>query len=139
MIDGPTLSSASILLAIMTALFGFFNPSIKEVLAMVPEVSPNEGNNQGNRKKAVSVLRSRVLVLLIGSFTIALIFLPELVHQLINAKVVFHEHGIDFSYYYIPAAAFVAVSAFTLTEFVVIFVLFVKVWKKVNKLVVPKS
>jgi len=134
MIVATVLSSSSILLALLTAIYGFFYPSIKEVLDMKAETGGNIGNNKPCYWKAVDIKYPKLATLKIGGVIISAIFFPEFINQIVNVWNTIKDNGIRYSDYNIPAAAFMAVSFFSIAQTYNIFVLNKKVNKKINSL-----
>ena len=113
MLQSPTVSSASILLAIITALYGLFYPSIKEVIDLVVFQSPRKLDNKELLTKADNVYITKVKPLVIGTTIILVIFVPECINQLMLSARAFCEFGYNGTVYEFTIAAFAAVTLFT--------------------------
>ena len=134
MLQSPTVSSASILLAIITALYGLFYPSIKEVIDMALLQAPRELDNKELLTKADNVYTTRVKPLVVGTTIILLIFVPECINQLILSARTFFEFGYKGTVYEFTIAAFAAVTLFTGFQTYNIWNAAIKVYKKREEL-----
>lgn len=111
MTDLPSLLTASsILLGVLTALYGLFYSDIKSVIEITPKRHIEDNKQEYDRSKRI--FSSKYIPLMIGAFTISLIFLPELYKQIrgsINAIINF---GFINTYYDTLIASFIAVCCF---------------------------
>jgi hypothetical protein len=69
------LSASSIILAILTALYGIFYPSINEVLETRPNNHPEDDIT--NYNNALKIRKTKIYPLLISSISLTLIFIPD--------------------------------------------------------------
>ncbi|MCW0482411.1 hypothetical protein [Gaoshiqia sediminis] len=127
------LSASSILLAILTALYGFFYPSINEVLLIKPSTHPVD--DKRNYAKAKETRNTRLIPLMIGTIVISLVFLPEFLNQMVICYDLLIEHGFQKLSYDTLIATFMVVCffIFLLTiNTVNIFFKYVSKMKKIN-------
>lgn len=104
------LTASSVLLAIITALYGLFYPAIKSILDIKPR--KHSADNEYNYKKAKEVLKTKYLILLVGSTIITCIYLPEFFRQIKASIMVVASVGIKNSTYNTLIASFIVVCSF---------------------------
>lgn len=105
---GDILSAASLLLAILTTLYVFNYPSIKEAIDF--PVDQNKVNNREKHNKSKIVWRTKLLPLLITSIVLTVIFIPEFLKILTSSvKVIFSDSP---NKYDTVKASYLAVTAF---------------------------
>jgi len=139
MLQSATLSSASILLAILTALYGLFYPAIKETIDLEVLKGARAKDNGPSHDKAVKAFNGKALPLALGALLIALVYIPELYKQATASIGYLADYGIKGTEYDITAAAFMAVGLFILMQAVNIIRLGLKTFNKMRKLRVPKK
>ena len=132
MLESPTVSSASILLAIITALYGLFYPSIKEIIDTEIKPKPNEKDNKPLYTKAKGVYDSKVKPLVVGATLIIIIFIPECYNNLSSAVSNLSEYGYDGTTYDFTITVFFAVTIFTAFQTWNIWNAAIKLRKKMN-------
>ena len=109
--DLPSLLTASsILLGVLTALYGVFYPDIKSILDIIPKTHTEDNKKEYNRSK--DVFNSKYIPLLIGTLVISILFIPELYRQVVNSINVINEYGIKNTTYDTLAASFIAICCF---------------------------
>lgn len=126
------LSSASLLLAILTTVFGLIYPTIKEVIDL--KVAPHKADNSANHKKALLIRKTRLIPLLFGSLILTLVFIPELIKQVAQSVKTFSKQGFDFNTYDTVMASFIVVTLFMITLTIIIIVIAINYQKKVKSL-----
>ena len=126
------LSSASLLLAILTTVFGLIYPTIKEVLDL--KVAPHKADNSTNYKKSLLIRRTRLVPLLIGSIILSLIFIPELIKQIAKSLNTFFKRGFAFNTYDTVMASFIVVALFMITLTIIIIAISIEYQRKVKAL-----
>jgi len=110
------LSSISILVGILTALFSLFFPSIDEILNLNSSSAGNRDNTL-NYRRGKSVRNTKVFPLLFGAILLTIVFIPELINQLKIAWLVFRVNGnsIIWNTYDTASAAYIVTSIFAIT------------------------
>lgn len=126
------LSAASILLGIMTALFGFFYQSINEILEIIPK--KHSADNRLNYKLAKATAKTKLIPLLIGSILITIIFLPEMIAQIKNSVIVIFNNGFKDVLYDTLSATYIAVCIFMIFLTIVIIKIGFQMKKQIKKL-----
>lgn len=126
------LSSASLLLAILTTVFGLIYPTIKEVIDL--KVATHKADNSANYKKALLIRKTRLIPLLFGSIILTLVFIPELIKQVAKSIKTFSKSGFDFNTYDTVMASFIIVTLFMITLTIIIIVISIDYQKKVKSL-----
>ncbi|HAM98448.1 MAG TPA: hypothetical protein DCQ26_07530 [Marinilabiliales bacterium] len=126
------LSSASILLAILTALFGFFYPSVKEVLEITPKL--HSADNIKSYKSAKTIFKAKQIPLTIGSVIISLIFLPEMIHQIKKSTNAIITYGLKNVEYNTMIASYITVCLFMIFLTIMIIILGFRLRKQMVKL-----
>ncbi len=126
------LSASSLLLAILTTLFGTYYSSIIEVLNLEPNNFKEDDKN--NYALAKSVLKTKLTPLLIAGVSITLIFIPQSV-EIINTSIEYFDflEYKNLSYDTI-STSYVAVTIFMFILTVNIMVLFFKVILKMKNI-----
>jgi len=132
MLESPTVSSASILLAIITALYGLFYPSIKEIIDADIKSHPNEKDNKPLYNKAKDVYHSKVKPLVAGATLTIIIFIPEFYNNLSISLHNLIEYGYAGTTYDFTITVFSAVTIFTAFQTWNIWNAAIKLRKKVN-------
>jgi|GEM_PF-3298279 len=130
MLASQVLSSASILLAILTALYGLFYPAIKEVIEVDVKTGSIAEDNEANLHKATRVRRGKVWPLEMGVVMLFVIFLPEAWKDIRLSVTNLVDYGFSGTEYDITVAAFLAVTLFTFVQMCNILVLAGKVRRK---------
>lgn len=126
------LSSASLLLAILTTVFGLIYPTLKEILDL--KVSAHKPDNSANYKKALTIRKSRLLPLLLGSIILTLVFIPELIKQLVNSYHIVAKEGFHFKNYDTVIASFIVVSLFMIVLTIAVILITIDFFKKIKAL-----
>ena len=126
------LTAASILLGIITALYGLFLPSINTILEITPK--PHKVDNKKVYNESKDVVKSKYFPLLIGSLVITLIYVPELISQLKKSFYAIKTTGIENVSYDTLTAAFIVVCLFMIFISVMIIVTGFKLKKKIKEL-----
>lgn len=126
------LSSASLLLAILTTVFGLVYPTLKEILDL--KVATHKADNRANYKKALIIRKTRLLPLLLGSVILTLVFIPELIKQLVNTYHIITEKGFHFKDYDTVIASFIVVSLFMIVLTIAIVIITIEFFKKTKAL-----
>lgn len=131
--DLPSLLTASsILLGILTALFGLFYPDIKYVLNIVPK--RHKADNKQEYDKSKKIVSSKYIPLLLGSLIISLLFSPELYRQIRESIIVIKNYGITNTYYDTLIASFIVVCCIMLFIAIVMIRTGFKLKTKIEKL-----
>jgi len=130
---GDILSSISILVAILTALYAMFYPEIQSFQNLEADEEP--ANNAADYDKGKSIRNAKVLPLVIGSFLLTLVFIPEFIAQLNNTwdVFVFNNHRLIFSDYSTVSAAYIVVSIFSIVLTISVFVLAFRFFAHLSK------
>ncbi len=126
------LSSASLLLAILTTVFGLIYPTIKEVLDV--KVATHKADNSANYKKAKLIRKTRLFPLLVGSIILTLVFIPELIKQTTNAIKIIAKYGFDLKTYDTVIASFIVVALFMVVLTISIIITTIEFQKKLTSL-----
>jgi hypothetical protein len=113
------LTAASILLAVITALYGLFFPAIKSVLDIEPKKHKADNKQAFINSKVIA--KSKYLPLLFGAVIITLIYLPELYRQLKDSLTTLKTNEIENISYDTLTASFIAVCFFMI--FITIFII----------------
>lgn len=133
MSDLPNLLTASsILLGVITALYGLFFPAITNVLDTKSET--HKIDNAKAYKHSKIVYKTKYLPLLYGSILITLINLPELYRQLSSSFVLITTFGISNTTYDTLKASFILVCFFMIFITIKIISSGIKMKKKINEL-----
>lgn len=126
------LSASSLLLAILTTLFGTYYSSIIEVLNLEPNNFKEDDKN--NYTLAKSVLKTKLTPLLIAGVSITVIFIPQSV-KIIKTSI---EYFTSLEYknlsYDTISTSYVAVTIFMFILTVNILLLFFKVISKMKNI-----
>jgi len=128
------LSSASLLLAILTAIFSLFYPAITEILTIEPKTGATKKDNGPNYIRGKGVRNSKVLPLFIGGPLLTLVFIPEFLYQLKNVQLVYKAHGIRMSDYDTANASYIMVTVFAIALTINILILSFKYFAHLKKL-----
>lgn len=112
------LTASSILLGIITALYGLFFPAIKTVLDIKPKT--HKVDNKRAYDESKEVIKSKYLPLLFGSLVITMINLPELFEQLRNSFIAIKTSGIENTTYNTLIASFIVVCLFMILISIII-------------------
>jgi hypothetical protein len=123
------LSAASLLLAILTTLFGFYYPEIKGILDAHVDTS-TKTNNRQTYDKAKIVWKTKVLPLLATSITLSVIFIPEFLTILLNTFKVILDKNMIFKKYDTVKASYCAVTIFMSVLTISIIVMSIKFHSK---------
>ena len=117
------LSSASILVGILTALLGLFYAEIQSFNELTPEIA--KANNKANYTKGKTIRNSRLHPLVIGSTILTMVFIPEFINQISNVVFVFryNQNEIRMDHYSTVNAAFVIVT-------LLLFIITIWIWTK---------
>lgn len=126
------LTASSILLGIITALYGLYLPAIKSILDIKPKTHKVDNKKFFNESK--DILIAKYFPLLIGSLVITLIYLPELFTQLKNSFDVIKTSGIENTTYDTLTASFIVVCLFMIFVSIMIIVTGFKLKKKIKEL-----
>ena len=126
------LTAASILLALITALYGLFFQSIQSALDFKPKLHSRDNITQ--YKLVKNTFKSKLIPLLVGSSIITLIFLPEFINQINDSIKVIWQCGLVNTSYNTLAASFMAVCGFCISFTIVIVFLGFKMKRQINKL-----
>ncbi|PTT03690.1 hypothetical protein DBR11_01605 [Pedobacter sp. HMWF019] len=108
------LSSASLLVAILTTIYSLFYPEIKGVLDISPKSGSLKKDNALDYEKAKIIRNSKVIPLFFGSIVLTLVFIPEFINQLKIAYQYYRSTGFDMENYNTATASFVVVTAFSI-------------------------
>lgn len=126
------LSASSLLLAILTTLFGTYYSSIIEVLNLEPSNFKEDDKN--NYVLAKSVLKTKLIPLLIAGVSITLIFIPQSVEIIKTSVKCFASLEYKNLSYDTISTSYVAVTIFMFILTVNILVLFFKVISKIKNI-----
>ena len=126
------LSASSILLAIITALWGIFSHSISEVLDH--KVEPHPADNKIKFKLSKNTVKTKLLPLLIGSILITTAFTPELILQLVKTFRVLWNNGFNNVSYSTISASYIVICVFMYFITISIIITCIKIRNKLNKL-----
>lgn len=129
---GDILSAASLLLAILTALYGFYYPSIKEVIDSKVDTEPK--NNREKYDKSKIVWKTKLLPLLLTSVALTVIFIPEFLEIIKSSISVIFGKQISSKKYDTVKASYLAVTIFIIVLTGNIIVASIKLQKKIKKL-----
>ncbi len=108
------LSSASLLLAILTAIFSLFYPDINAILNIEPKTGALKKDNGPAYVKGKATRNSKVLPLFIGGPILTLVFIPQFFYQIKNAYLVFNTDGLKMSDYDTANASYIVVALFAI-------------------------
>lgn len=123
------LSASSILLGIMTALYGFFYPSINKILEI--DIKMHSLDNIKNFQKAKTIEKSRMIPLVLINVIITLIFLPEMYIRLKNGLDYIKIYGCSYD---VITVSFVAICIFMIVLTINSIITEFKLLKKIRKL-----
>lgn len=126
------LTAASILLAVITALYGLFFPSIKSVLDIEPK--KHKADNKQDFINSKEIAKSKYLPLLLGAVIVTLIYLPELYRQIKGSLIILKTNGIKNISYDTLTASFITVCLFMISITIIIIVSGFKLNKKIKDL-----
>lgn len=126
------LTASSILLGIITALFGLFYPDIRSVIEIKPKT--HAVDNTENYDKSRMIFRTKYLPLLIGSFVVSLINVPELYKVLKTSFITIINNGINNITYDTVIATYIVVCLFLIFFTVIMIPSGFKMISKVRKL-----
>lgn len=126
------LTASSILLGILTALFGLFYPDLKHVLDIIPK--KHKADNKQEFDKSKEIVSSKYIPLLLGSLIISLLFTPELIKQIHSSIEVIKIYGIKNTSYCTLTASFIAVCCFMILIAVFMVRIGCKMKTKIDKL-----
>ena len=107
------LSASSLLLAILTTLFGIYYSSINEILELKPNTHPVD--DTPNYNKALGVRKTKIYPLLLASIVLTLIFIPDAYKILIGSIKMILNLGIEGIAYDTLKTTYLAVTVFMLT------------------------
>lgn len=107
------LSSSSLLLAILTTLYGIFYSAINEILKIEPK--PHAVDNKSNCNKGIDVRKSKIIPLLIASIGLTLIFVPEAYKIMIESCSLLGRKGLCQVTYDTVKTTYIAVTIFFIT------------------------
>ncbi|MCQ6956991.1 hypothetical protein [Mucilaginibacter aquariorum] len=135
MLQSQVLSSASILLAILTALYGLFYLAIKEAIDFKVYLEIDlKADNPPILKDAKRIYTGKMLPLLVGGIILSAVFAPEFWKELKLSVKNLLEYGWAGTDYNFTVAAFLAVSTFTFLQTINIIILAIKLCGKINTL-----
>ena len=126
------LTASSILLGIITALYGLFYPDIKNVIEIIPK--QHKVDNKQNYIKSKNVFNGKYLPLMLGAIITTLIYLPELYKQILKSITVITTNSFDNVKYDTMTASFIAVCIFMLLITIMIIRIGFKMNNKIKKL-----
>ena len=126
------LTASSILLGIITALYGLFLPSINSILEIKPKTHRVDNKKAYNESK--DVIKAKYVPLLIGSLIITLVNIPELLTQLIKSYNAIKTSGIENTRYDTLTASFIVVCLFMIFITIMIITTGVKLKRKIKEL-----
>jgi hypothetical protein len=126
------LSSASLLLAIITALYGLFYPDIIKILDIIPAV--HAVDNKPHFIKAKEIRNTKLFPLLLASIILTLTFMPEFLHQIKTALELYCKLGFAFDTYNTVIASFMVVCIFMIVLSISIVILSVRYYNKMKVL-----
>lgn len=131
--DLPSLLTASsILLGIITGLYGLFFPTIKAVLDIKPR--KHKVDNKRAYKESKEIVKAKYIPLLFGSIMVAVINFPEFLNQIMNTFIAVQTYGIKNTSYDILVASFIAVCCFLIFITIKIILTGIKLKKKIKEL-----
>ena len=110
MIMSDLLSASSILLGILTALYGMFYPSINEILEMKPNTHPIDDTS--NFKKALIVRKTKIFPLLIASLLLTLVFVPDACIIIKQCLTIAAEYGVSLELYDTIKTTYIVIALF---------------------------
>jgi hypothetical protein len=128
------LSSASLLLAVLTAIFSLFYPDIVKILDIVPKTGSLKKDNGPDYVLGIAVRNSKVLPLFIGGPILTLVFIPVFLNQLKNVYLVFKTEGFKMSDYDTANASYIVVTLFAIALTTYILILSGKFFSQLKKL-----
>jgi len=126
------LTASSILLGIITALYGLFHPAIKSILEIKPKTHKVDNKKAYNRSK--DVIKAKYFPLLMGSLVVTLINIPELFTQILNSFIAIKKSGIENTTYDTLTASFIVVCLFMIFISIMIIATGFKLKKKMKEL-----
>lgn len=126
------LSSASLLLAIFTSLYGFYYPAINGILKI--KLQQNKHDNRASYILALEVQKTKLWPLVIGSSILTVTFLPEAVRIICKSIRVVEKYGVSFKTYDTISASFLVVVIFMVVLLIHIICLAVSFKKQKEKL-----
>lgn len=126
------LMSSSILLAILIALLGFYYPSINKIIETEP--FKHKEDNIKLYKEGRNIKYSKLLPITLLSLFITLIFLPELINQIIENFTLIKNNGIFCCRYDTVKATIIMVCIFFIIYSLVLLKLCCTFNSKLNKL-----
>jgi hypothetical protein len=126
------LTSSSLLLAIITAIYTLYYPSIIEIIAILPE--KHSADNETNYIKAKNIRNTKLLPLLISSIMLTLTFIPEFIKQVSSSARIILDKGFLLSTYDIVVASFIIVCLFMFLFCINVCVLSFKLINTIRKL-----
>ena len=104
------LSASSLLLAILTTLFGIFYSSIIGILELKPNTHPIDDTS--NYNKALSVRKTKIYPLLFSTIGLTLIFIPDSWHILKESIIMIWDNGFKAVSYNAIKTTYIAVTIF---------------------------
>lgn len=113
-ISSDVLSSASLILAALTTIYGLYYSDIRDILDVVPKTGDLKPDNKPNYTKAKTILRSKLIPLLVGSIVLTLVFIPDFIYQLVNCYQIWRDLGVSYDTYNTSNAAYVVVTFFAI-------------------------
>ncbi|MGD9488116.1 MAG: hypothetical protein AB7W47_08840 [Calditrichaceae bacterium] len=126
------LTASSILLGIITALYGLFFPAINSILVI--KSKPHKVDNKKAYSESKDIIKAKYIPLLIGSLVITLINIPELFSQLRNSFVAIKTSGIENTTYDTLTASFIVVCLFMIFITIMMIATGFKLRKKIKEL-----
>jgi hypothetical protein len=126
------LSACSILLGILTALYGMFYSSINEILELTPKTHPIDDTS--NFKRALIVRKTKIFPLLIASILLTLIFIPEAYKIIYQGIAFMANNGIVLTSYDTIKTTYLSVTVFMIIFTLNIIVLSFKFNTQIGKL-----
>ncbi len=106
------LSASSLLLAILTTLFGIFYSSINEILDIRPKT--HAVDDEPSYKKALGVRKTKIYPLLFSSVALTLIFIPDAYKILSESITLLLSVGVSGVAYDAIKTTYIAVTVFML-------------------------
>lgn len=126
------LTASSILLGVITALYGLFYPSILFVLET--KTKTHSVDNKQSYNKSKSIVKTKYYPLLFGSIIITLLYLPELCFQIKSSIDAIAKNGWKNTTYNTSIATFIVVCLFFIFFSIKIITIGIKLRKKINAL-----
>lgn len=126
------LTASSLLLAILTTMYSFFNSSITEFM----NIKPHDYliDNKENYFKGLSLRKTKILPMTLASLTLSVIFIPEAYKIFVEVIYLIRNKNFNQIYFDTIKASYCAVTIFMIVLSVIIIIQAIKFQKHLRRL-----